>query len=102
MAYQFSLENPEKAYFPWNPLATLMSDNRYYVFDYGAVDLFMAGDFISDQRLRQYTPADMQYVIYPAYWESESMHRRLSNYSRRVALPQLPGWNVYVRPEGPP
>jgi hypothetical protein len=99
VAYEFSQKHPNAAYFPCNPLSTLMSDGKYYHFEYGVGDYYLAGDMLPAEQIRAHLPADMAYLIYPPKRQSEAMRGLLGNFSVRIESPELPpGWIVYTRP----
>jgi hypothetical protein len=64
-AWNYARENPGKAYFPWDPLATLMAEGRMYHFEYGVLDRIYAGHPPETTRMRHDLPAGAEVVIYP-------------------------------------
>lgn len=99
VAYAFSLKHPDAAYFPWNPLSTLMADGKYYHFEYGIGDYYLAKDIPPPDQIRAHLPPAMAYLVYPPNRQSEAMHGLLDGFSARVESPELPpGWIVYTRP----
>jgi hypothetical protein len=99
VAYEFSLKHPDAAYFPWNPLSTLMSDGKYYHFEYGVGDYYLAGDVLPADQIRAHLPSAMAYLVYPPKRQSEAMRGLLGAFSTRIESPELPkGWIVYTRP----
>jgi hypothetical protein len=76
-----------------------MSDGKYYHFEYGVGDYYLAGDMLPAEQIRAHLPADMAYLIYPPKRQSEAMRGLLGNFSARIDSPELPpGWIVYTRP----
>jgi hypothetical protein len=98
-AYRFALAHPGEAWFPWNPIATLMAEGNLYHFEYGVTDREMAGYKPTNAEIRRNTPAHLRYIIYPKDPQSEEMLRFFPEFARRIELPELPGWLVYVREE---
>jgi hypothetical protein len=99
VAFEFSRKHPNAAYFPWNPLSTLMADGKYYHFEYGLGDYYLAGDIPPPEQIRAQLPSAMAYLIYPPKRQSEAMHGLLGAFSARIESPELPpGWIVYTRP----
>jgi hypothetical protein len=96
-AYQFALTHPGEAYFPWNPISTLMADGKLYHFEFGVIDREMAGYKPTSAEIRKNTPPTIRYVIYPKNPQSQEMLRYFPDFSRRVEIPELPDWLVYVR-----
>jgi hypothetical protein len=99
VAYGFGLEHPNAAYLPWNPLVTLMTDGRYYLFEYGVIDLRFAGEAMGQQRMNQHLPPQMQYIVYPRTQTEQEMQRVLPEFSKAVRISQLRAFNVYTRDE---
>lgn len=98
-AYEFALKHPGEVYFPWNPLSTLMAEGKLYNMEHGVVDKELAGYKPSDKLFRAHLPERLKYVAYPRSALSESMLEYLPEFSRKVHVEGLPGWNVYTRPE---
>lgn len=100
-AFVYLKAHPETAYFPWHPLAGLYAEHRLYHFQYGMIDRNYAGYGMSPQHFRAYLPRKLVYVVFPPGMAREEcpQPRYLSEYSRLVDLPELPGWNVYAKPE---
>jgi len=99
VAFEFSRKHPNAAYFPWNPLSTLMADGKYYHFEYGIGDYYLAGDIPPPEQIQAQLPSAMAYLVYPPKRQSEAMRGLLGAFSARRELPELPpGWIVYTRP----
>lgn len=101
-AYEFSLKHPHEAYFPWNPLSTLMSENRYYLFAYGVFDLQLAYDFRSVEQAKKDLPDQLKYVATHRDAQPFDLRGITPQYTRRVTLEALSNWNVYIREEDAP
>lgn len=79
-AWSYARAHPGSAYFPWDPLATLLAEGRMYHFEYGVLDRIYAGRAPTTDRLRADLPTNPEAVIYPR-----------ANYSREM-LKHLPGF----------
>lgn len=64
-AFAFAREHPGRAYFPWDPLATLLADGKMYPFEYGVYDRQLAGLRPDIARVRSSIPQQIDFVIYP-------------------------------------
>ena len=95
-AYAFAKTHPGQVYYPWHPLATLMAEGELYHFSYGVFDRELAGYPLSEEHFRRHVPPRMRYV---AYFEPQERYieRYLPEFSHRVVIPELPGWEVFVR-----
>jgi hypothetical protein len=64
-AFEFERARPGEVYFPWDPLAALLAENRFYHFEYGVIDRMYAGIRPSDEQLREGLPPRLRLMIYP-------------------------------------
>lgn len=64
-AWNYARERPGKAYFPWDPLATLMAEGRMYHFEYGVLDRIYARHPPDPTRIARNLPTGAEVVIYP-------------------------------------
>jgi hypothetical protein len=104
-AYNFMRAHPGQAYFPWYPMARLLAKGRLYHFDNGVFRRWVAGYPPSRDHFRAHVPPDLRFVAYRSHNLDRFDHagddklRRayLSEYSRKIKLPELPGWVVYVK-----
>lgn len=97
-AYEFALKHPGEVYFPWNSLSTLMAEGKLYNMEPGVVDRELAGYRPSDNLFRSHLPDRLRYLAYRGGPESESMREYLPEFSRKVHVDGLAGWNVYTKP----
>jgi hypothetical protein len=96
-AYFFALHHPEEAYFPWNPLSTLMADGKAYHVGYSVYDRRMAGFKPSEQHIRSYLPSHLKYIAQTdPHGEDSAIMDYLPEFKHRVELAELPGWIVYT------
>jgi hypothetical protein len=64
-AFEFAQHHPNQVYFPGDPLATLLSDGRFYHLEYGVLDRMYAGITPSPAQVRDGLPTDLNLVVYP-------------------------------------
>ncbi|MCP4654673.1 MAG: hypothetical protein GY856_04545 [bacterium] len=98
-AYEFARANPGKAYFPWNPLSTLMAEGELYHFDYNVYDRRLAGFKPTDAHFRAHIPPEMQYVLFHENAHDQRVLAFLPEFGREIELAELPDWIVYTRDE---
>jgi hypothetical protein len=95
LAYDFAVRHPGEAYFPWQPLSSLLAEARLYHFDYAMIDRVIGGYAPTPEHVRRYLPPRMRWIaargrVYTFGYFPE--------YSEEVRLPELPGWLVHTRP----
>ncbi len=95
-AFAYARAHPGDAYFPWNPLATLMAEGRLYHSGHGAVGRRQAGLLVSDAQWRAHVPKQARYVMLPA-GSRPDFHEVMPEYSKRVELAEMPRWDVWAR-----
>lgn len=97
-AYEFVRARPGTAWFPCNPLVTLMAERRDLPFDYGLRDWRLAGAAPAAAALRRHLPPGLTFVIYHEKDPSRELLRYLPEFRhRRESGP----WDLYLR-EAPP
>jgi hypothetical protein len=64
-AWIYAGDHRGEAYFPWDPLATLMAEGRMYHFEYGVLDRIYAGHPPNPARMPRDLPPRVEVVIYP-------------------------------------
>lgn len=94
-AFAFSREHPGEVYFPWDPLATLQSEQRLYHFEYGIRDRLFAGVSPSAAHVAAGLPPRLRYVIYPRTQVPRVMLDRYLPGFTLIASPG--GWLIYHR-----
>jgi hypothetical protein len=94
-AYDFALRHPGEAYFPWQPLASLLAEGRLYHFDYAMIDRVLGGYPPTPAHVRAYVPPRMRWIAAAGRVYTLSY---FPEYSEEVTLPELPGWVVRTRP----
>ncbi|MGD8327826.1 MAG: hypothetical protein PVJ49_00235 [Acidobacteriota bacterium] len=99
-ANEMLAEHPGKIYFPWNPLAHLMVEDRLYHVEYGVNERRLAGIPMPRRQFRAQIPPDMRYLAFDQGRQSEWTRRDyLPEYSIRTELPGYPDWIIYRRAE---
>ncbi len=101
-AYEFARTHPGKAYFPWNPLSTLMAEGQLYHFDYNVYDRQLAGFKPSDAHFRAHIPPEMQYVLFHENAHDQRVLAFLPEFGHEIELAELPDWIVYTRDDERP
>jgi hypothetical protein len=102
VACRFSRRHPGTAYFPWNPLSTLLGERKLYHFEYGLVERELSGYPLSALQVRQNLPDRLRYVCFPPHYKGLGEHfektmKYLPEFARRVEIGELPGWTCYER-----
>lgn len=98
-AYRYLKRHPGMAYFPWLPMSHLRAEGKIYHLEYGMSDRELGGFHVSPDHFRRNTPANFRYVCYfgdPPPPLKQTM-RYLPDFTRRVEIPELPGWTCYER-----
>jgi hypothetical protein len=91
-AFDFARSRPGESYFPWDPLATLLAENRFYHFEYGVQDRIYAGREPGPRQLAEGLPAHLKKIIYPMPNMTGLMVKLVQPYIRESA----PGpWTIY-------
>lgn len=98
-ALRYARKHPGQVYFPWNPLLTLMSEQRAYHFAYGVFDRSLARMPLTPEHFRNGLPKDLQEVIYPVAADRTQLAPYLRDFTIEVRLPELPGWVILRRKE---
>jgi hypothetical protein len=98
---RFVRQHPGEAYFPWNPLAHLLSEGRLYHFAYGLFDRDLGGFPVDGDHLSRYVPEGCRVVCFPGgrrgHRPAPSLEAWLRRFPRRVEIPELPGFECYER-----
>lgn len=99
VAYRYALNHPGEAYFPWNPLSSLMAEGKAYHFEPGMMDRELGGVAPSPSHFHRYLPDRLRLVAYaPGQSMQWSMMKYLGKeFNRRDEVKELPGWVCYER-----
>jgi len=100
-AYDFARAHPGEAYFPWNPLSTLLASGVLFHSEIGMWDRELAGFEPTPAHLRQHLPADVRLVASRPptgnlTWLPPANHH-MAGFTRRTSVPGLEGWDVFTR-----
>jgi hypothetical protein len=96
VAYNYERQHPGRAYFPFNPLASLLAEGKLTHFDPALLDREIAGYRISAEQLAAGLPAGCELVAFPPRHEpSAAILRELLQDKPLVEEPGLEGWRVY-------
>jgi hypothetical protein len=96
-AFAYAKAYPGAAYFPWNPLGSLLAEGRLSHFEYGLIDRDLAGLSVGPVQFRRHLPAGLRMVAFPPNPQSEWTLRALPEFRHRVKVAELPGWLCYER-----
>ena len=105
VAFRYSRRHPGTAYFPWNPLSSLLGERKLYHFEYGLVERDLSGYPVSGPQLRRNLPDRLRYLCFPPHYAGLSEHfektrKYLPEFTQRVEIGELPGWTCYERVSG--
>jgi hypothetical protein len=94
-AFHFAQQHRQEVYFPFHPLATLMSDGRVYhsgalVSEYQAIGLE-----ITPEHFRAELPPHLRWVALENSAGNNLFHTYLSEFTEPVHFAELPGWDVF-------
>ena len=94
-ALAYNLKHPGRAYFPWNPAASLLGDQRLYHVDPALSDREAVGYALTREQLQSGLPKQFEIVAIPPGQRiySKALSELTANY-RSVLDPELPGWTV--------
>ena len=98
-AFAYARRHQQRTYFPFNPLITLMSEGRAYHSSGAIDDLDLAGFGLDTDQFHQWIPNELEVVILPASrrkYGRDFALQLLPEYSQRLVISDLPGWDVWV------
>jgi hypothetical protein len=98
IAHNYNLRHPGVAYFPFNPMTSLLKDRKAYHLDTALYDREIAGYPLTPRQIQSGLPDRFTLVAVPPlqYIQSVALQRLLAA-SVRTTDPELPGWTVYRR-----
>jgi len=97
--YRFMKHHPQEVYLPWNCLTSFLAEGRLYHFDYALLDREIGGAPVTPEHFREGVPDHLRWIAFPPTAQDEFARQFLPEFSRRIDLPELPGWTVYIRPD---
>lgn len=105
-AFAAARAQPGEVYLPWNPLATLLAENRLDNTEIGAWNRDLAGVAIADAQWRRRLPPRLRFVAFRpptgAFAWLPAPTKRLPELSQPTTLEGLDGWTVLARPVAAP
>ncbi|RXK53438.1 hypothetical protein ESB00_17235 [Oleiharenicola lentus] len=75
-AWSHARTQPDRVYYPWDPLASLMAESRAYHFEYGVIDRILAGRPPNETHIRAHLPGQLDQVVYPNADHQQTMRLR--------------------------
>ena len=95
-ALQYELRHPGRAYFPYDPMVSLLSNGRVYHVDYSVYDREIAGYPLTSHQIEAGLPTGFKVIAIPPgeRLQSSALRDLLERYEQ-VADSELPGWTVY-------
>jgi len=95
-ALRYELRHPGHAYFPCNPMASLLSNGRVYHVDFSVYDREIAGYPLTSHQYEAGLPSGFEVIAIPSGEQprSRALQDMLAGYEQ-VADIELPGWTVY-------
>ena len=98
IAYEYAKKYPGQAFFPMQPLSTLMAEGKLYHFAHGLFDRQHADVLVTDEHFKAYIPANIKLVAYPGSGKKdEATEPFITKFSQKIKVDELPGLTVYVR-----
>ena len=101
-AYRYGKRHLNNVYYPANPLVCLITEGRLYHTLSGIREREWAGIYLDDECFKAHIPSKLEQVAFPPISEPEEittyMQVYLSEFTKRVEVPELKGWIVYEKP----
>lgn len=98
LAYRYTREHPG-VMFPWEPLSMVMANGRAYHFDYGIHAQELAGYPVERKtQLDPFVPEGLRAFAYIPN-QKRFLLSYYPEFSRCVSIPELPGFELFVRPD---
>jgi len=97
MAYEYAKKHPGEAYFPNNPLSSLLAERKLYNFNCGVKDKALAGYAVSEEHIRRYIPNNVKIVAFNKTYMHQYILRYLPEFRKRIDIEDLSEWIVYTR-----
>jgi hypothetical protein len=94
-AHTYNLRHPGLAYFPCNPMTSLLTDGKLYHLDIALYDREVAGYPVTQEQLRSGLPRNLVLVALPPreQIQSQALQGLVAGFVR-ITDPELPGWTV--------
>ena len=97
VAVKYMEQHPNQVYFPWNPLASILTEHAAYHFDYFVDERKRAGFGLSDSHYLADIPKQFTMIAYPPPFGDAQQRAALNylpNFNHEVRVPELDGWTV--------
>jgi hypothetical protein len=96
VALRYEVRHPGRAYFPYNPMVSLLSNGSVYHVDYSIYDREITGYPLTSQQIEAGLPSGFRVVAIPPgeLLRSSALRDMLGRYEQ-VADVELSGWTVY-------
>jgi hypothetical protein len=96
VALRYEVRHPGRAYFPYNPMVSLLSNGSVYHVDYTIYDREITGYPLTSQQIEAGLPSGFRVVAIPPgeLLRSSALRDMLGRYEQ-VADVELSGWTVY-------
>lgn len=99
-AWTYARAHPHRAYFPWDPLATLLAEGKMYHFEYGVYDRTLAGRAPTAAHLAAGLPERPELIIYP---KADYPRTMLGAFPQHSFLQATDDWLLFrANPASPP
>lgn len=95
LEFEYLDRHPSTIYFPWNPLAELISDGKLYHFSYGLYDRELAGFPISQKHFESYIPKNLKGVGVSS--EDYTKQNYLKEYSKQITVPEIEDFLIFSK-----
>lgn len=96
IAYSYMRLHPGTAYFPYNPLATLLAEGKVYHMDEQLYDREVAGYPVNEVQVRSGVPFNYEVLAVPPGEELQSSYLlKVSAGFTKVSEPGFGGWTFY-------
>lgn len=98
-AYDFDTRHPGIAYFPCDPMTSLLRDGKLYHLDIALYDREVAGHPLTPEQIRSGLPPGFMLVALPPgeLLQSQALQGVFAGFVP-ITDPELPAWNVFRRP----
>jgi hypothetical protein len=97
VAYEYAKKYPGETYFPWNPLTTVMAENKLFHFSNGLDDRELGGYALTDKHFRSAIPEQVKRVALGFNPQNDYVMKYLKEFNRKVEVSELPGWTVFEK-----
>jgi hypothetical protein len=97
VGFKYAKQHPGEVYFPFHPLISIKSEGRAFHFSDGVSSRELANMVVSEDHIRAFLPDRLRIIAFIE--PSDDSQRYLPEYSKRIAVEGLNGWNVFTKRE---